>query len=265
MSDAIAISGTRRAIKELVDGTIRVQIDVDPQFRKAFFELFPDIDMAVALAPLQTITPSQVSREALAHFISASEAGEGGGGTGTGTGQAPDQSRAPGPPNELARVLHAGGYFLDPRLWAAVEEAKLYSQYRHKGWIEGMACCFKDITGRVEGHKGDVCAHHTPSAALPASGRGPTPHKVPDWYTVPLCHHHHRNWAHGSATREEKQLLVEWARKQAAGQMKACMKQFLGLESLHDLTAEEWRRWSETIGYTWRPGDELAAAMEGKY
>lgn len=48
-----AISGTRRAIKELVDGTVRVQIDIDPQFRKRFFEMFPDIDMPVALAPLR--------------------------------------------------------------------------------------------------------------------------------------------------------------------------------------------------------------------
>lgn len=47
-----AVSGTRRAIKELADGTVRVQVDIDPRFRKAFFELFPDIDSPVALAPL---------------------------------------------------------------------------------------------------------------------------------------------------------------------------------------------------------------------
>ena len=47
-----AVSGTRRAIKELVDGTIRVQVDIDPRFRKVFFELFPDIDAPIALAPL---------------------------------------------------------------------------------------------------------------------------------------------------------------------------------------------------------------------
>lgn len=49
-----AVSGTRRAIKELVDGTIRVQVDIDPQFRKQFFDLFADIDMRVALAPLRS-------------------------------------------------------------------------------------------------------------------------------------------------------------------------------------------------------------------
>lgn len=47
-----AISGTRRALKELVDGTIRVQIDIDPRFKAEFHKLFPTIDMPVALAPL---------------------------------------------------------------------------------------------------------------------------------------------------------------------------------------------------------------------
>jgi hypothetical protein len=47
-----AVSGTRRAIKELVDGTIRLSVDISPVDRKAFFDLFPDIDMPIALAPL---------------------------------------------------------------------------------------------------------------------------------------------------------------------------------------------------------------------
>lgn len=50
---ARAISGTRRAFKELVDGTLRVQIDVDPEHRKDFLRLFSEIDMRVAIAPLK--------------------------------------------------------------------------------------------------------------------------------------------------------------------------------------------------------------------
>lgn len=46
------ISGTRRGMKELVDGTIRVQIDIDPIHRADFFAAFSRIDMPVALAPL---------------------------------------------------------------------------------------------------------------------------------------------------------------------------------------------------------------------
>lgn len=49
---ASAVSGTRRQIRELVDGTIRVQIDLDPDCREDFLRLFPNIDARVALAPL---------------------------------------------------------------------------------------------------------------------------------------------------------------------------------------------------------------------
>lgn len=49
-----AIPGTRRQFRELVDGTIRVMIDIDPPYRKAFLDAFGEIDMAVALVPLAT-------------------------------------------------------------------------------------------------------------------------------------------------------------------------------------------------------------------
>ena len=47
-----AISATRRQMKEMADGTIRVQVDIDPAFRAAFLQAFPSIDMPIALAPL---------------------------------------------------------------------------------------------------------------------------------------------------------------------------------------------------------------------
>ncbi len=58
----LAVIGTRRAIKELVDGTIRVQVDIDPAHRKQFFDSFGEIDMPVALAPLNpaALSPAPV-------------------------------------------------------------------------------------------------------------------------------------------------------------------------------------------------------------
>lgn len=55
----LAISGTRRAMKELVDGTIRVQVDIDPECRAAFLTLFPEIDTRVAIAPLRSEAKAQ--------------------------------------------------------------------------------------------------------------------------------------------------------------------------------------------------------------
>lgn len=50
MPDAVA--GVRRAVRELVDGTLRVTIDIEPRDRKDFWTLLPDIDSPVALAAL---------------------------------------------------------------------------------------------------------------------------------------------------------------------------------------------------------------------
>ncbi len=47
-----AIVATRRTYKELVDGTLRIQFDVEPKDKAAFLALFPNIDMPCALAPL---------------------------------------------------------------------------------------------------------------------------------------------------------------------------------------------------------------------
>jgi hypothetical protein len=53
VSERSVIAATRRAYKELVDGTLRVQLDIDPMFKADFLRLFPEIDMPVALAPLR--------------------------------------------------------------------------------------------------------------------------------------------------------------------------------------------------------------------
>lgn len=55
MTDAAnpAVPATRRTMRELVDGTIRVQLDIDPLHRKAFLDQFSAIDMPVAIVPLK--------------------------------------------------------------------------------------------------------------------------------------------------------------------------------------------------------------------
>ena len=53
MEDITAVEGTRRTVKELSDGTLRVVIDVEPMDKKKFLELFPEIDTPIAMAPLK--------------------------------------------------------------------------------------------------------------------------------------------------------------------------------------------------------------------
>lgn len=54
MSDDLpaVISGTRRQIRELADGTLEIKIHIDPRFKADFHRLFPAIDTPVAIAPL---------------------------------------------------------------------------------------------------------------------------------------------------------------------------------------------------------------------
>lgn len=53
MEDEVrVISGTRRQVRELVDGTLEVKFHVDPRFKADFHRLFPNIDTPVAIAPL---------------------------------------------------------------------------------------------------------------------------------------------------------------------------------------------------------------------
>jgi hypothetical protein len=51
-SEVCVISGTRRKVQELADGTLRVLVDIDPRFKADFHRLFPSIDTPCALAPL---------------------------------------------------------------------------------------------------------------------------------------------------------------------------------------------------------------------
>jgi hypothetical protein len=71
-----AVSGTRRAFKELADGTIRVQVDVEPSQRAAFFALFGEIDMPIALAPLAADFDLQVVEEEPAPEVEKPKGGE---------------------------------------------------------------------------------------------------------------------------------------------------------------------------------------------
>lgn len=67
MDDSAAVIGTRRSFKEMVDGTLRVQIDIEPQHKSLFFRLFTEIDTKVVLARLAdaAFTPaSQATEEA---------------------------------------------------------------------------------------------------------------------------------------------------------------------------------------------------------
>lgn len=259
-----AISGTRRAIKELVDGTIRVQIDVDPAFRKAFFDLLPDIDMPVAIAPLRTDTPPAGGRAVRALGgeggtapVESPSGGENTSGdaavgveaAGANTGHGHSQPRAAG--RTLAQHLHVSGYFRARPLWLALHNAGLYSVQAHKRHLESSPCAGPTF---IPGHvcEGDVCAHHCNSASIADAGKAlqpEAPHKPPHWYAIPACVRFH-TWAHSStgALREDKARMLEHAVALMSDQAKAFTKDYLGVESLSGITLEALHAFEAEVG-----------------
>ncbi|WP_292992566.1 hypothetical protein [Nitrosomonas sp.] len=213
-NEAIAVSGTRRSMKELVDGTIRVQIDIDPVYRELFFKLFGQIDMPVAIAPMVINSPilSPVHEEQ----------------------RKPDKKEA----NYLAQSMHRDGYFRNPKLWDAMEEKGLYTQEMHKVYVQSLPCCGIKFAPHIKPCDGDVVMHHVKTSANSGVRIKPL-----HWYGVPLCCKHHMTWAHGShkgsASHEDRHdVMLPHAVGLTADRIKAAFKDSLGLESLSEITQE---------------------------
>lgn len=213
-NEAIAVSGTRRSMKELVDGTIRVQIDIDPVYRELFFKLFGQIDMPVAIAPMVINAPIQapVQEEQ----------------------RKPEKKEA----NYLAQSMHRDGYFRNPKLWDAMEEKGLYTQEMHKVYVQSLPCCGIKFAPHIKPCDGDVVMHHVKTSANSGVRIKPL-----HWYGVPLCHKHHMTWAHGShkgsASHEDRHdVMLPHAVALTAERINAAYKDSLGLESLSGITQE---------------------------
>lgn len=161
----------------------------------------------------------------------------------------PAESQAGGRTIGLAEHLHRAGYFRNIKLWEALDVADVYTQAEHKEWVESQHCYFRHADygvcagpAMVSRDAMVVCAHHVTGAALPAAGKGSNPRKPPHWFTLPMCDGHH-TWVHNKdCTREDKERLVVAAVDMMAGQAKAAVKLYLGLDSLANATLEQLNR-----------------------
>lgn len=51
--EQVTINGTRKAFKEMADGTLRVQIDIEPYHKAQALKYLSEIDMPVVIVPLK--------------------------------------------------------------------------------------------------------------------------------------------------------------------------------------------------------------------
>lgn len=136
-------------------------------------------------------------------------------------------------PNRLAQKMHVDGYFRNPKLWDAMEDAGIYTQDDHKRFVESIPCYGVGNVSHIL-CQGDVCAHHVKKANNSGVGIKPK-----HWYIVPLCYNHHMNWAHGShansASHEDREKMLTCAVSLTADRMKQKIKEYLGLESFSEI------------------------------
>jgi hypothetical protein len=157
--------------------------------------------------------------------------------------QSVDQDKEP---NRLAQAMHKDGYFRNPKLWIALEEADIYTCDQHKLFIESQPCCGIKFAQHIE-CQGDVVWHHVKTAANSGVGIKPL-----DWFTVPLCNAHHMTWAHGShkgsATHEDRHdVLLPFSVSLSADQAKEMFKKTLGIASLSEVTLDLLNAFEEEV------------------
>lgn len=199
-----ALIVTRRPAKEMADGTLRVQIDVEPNDRRAFLDMFPDNGDPIAVAAL--------SKEAIiAHQQGVAFA-------------EPPAKKSKGNHGDFAQWLVQSGFFRRPDVWKLAGIDKDYTE-----WLKQQKCCIgtKDCDG-------DVVPAHVRRIA-DGSGTG----IKPEYAAIPLCNGHHQlqhqkgeSAIGGKEFCDRKRIVFvsEWA--------KVCMKAQLEIESLAALSPQ---------------------------
>lgn len=208
IEEITAISGTRKAIKEMADGTLRIQIDIEPRDKRLFHKLFPDIDMPVAIAPLKPVA------EGLQHA-----------------------STLPGGMNEIkskygqqAKELRQSSFFRRPEVWRAVGTDKEFLD-----WLKTQDCAAN------RPHSGDVVPAHVRRV-----GNGSGTGIKPEYSAIPLCDMHHQ-WQHrgGESAFESREwfdkkrieYLVKWCWE--------TLKTELSYDSWSNVPPWELLKWAE--------------------
>jgi hypothetical protein len=154
-----ALIVTRRPAKEMADGTLRVQIDVEPNDRRMFLDMFPDNGDPIAVVKLdpETVRKHQ-NQTAFAEVEKKPEKGDQG---------------------QFARWLVSSGFFRNPKVWKFCGTDDEFCE-----WVKQQRCVIYSIAD--DRCDGDIVAAHVRRVA---SGAG-TGIK-PEYAVVPLCNKHH--------------------------------------------------------------------------
>jgi len=181
-----AISGTRRQYKEMADGTLRVQIDIDPAFKKIFLELFPTIDMPVAIAPLRADFERIITGIDLAIPNGEETVSYGPGG---------EIRRVQNKPyGKEAAELYRIGFFYNPKVLEAIGTDAEFLE-----WIRQQPCAMTGEFDRNEDGQGNFI-ERCEAAHFRAIADGAGAGLKPPYSAIPLVHAWHEGqsrWGYG--------------------------------------------------------------------
>lgn len=179
-----ALIVTRRPAKEMADGTLRVQIDVEPNDRRRFLDLFPDNGDPIAVVALE---PDAVRNHQQQHaFAQPKPKGEFGG---------------------FAQWLVQSGFFRRLDIWKACGSDAEFLE-----WVKTQPCAHKD-----RDCAGDIVAAHV-RRIQDGAGTG----IKPEYAAIPLCDAHHKQQhQHGESAlggtgwfdRMRVKTVETWARE----------------------------------------------------
>ena len=166
MSITMAVSATRRQIRELVDGTLEVKLHIDPSQKRDFLDTFPDIDMPVALAPLVPVA------EGMQNLVDIYE-------------KPVLDAMNDNPMTQVlnlygqqAKELRLSAFFRRPEVWRAIGTDQEFLD-----WLKTQDCSAGALLCT---HGGDIVPAHVRRIANGA-GMG----IKPEYSAIPLCNNHH--------------------------------------------------------------------------
>lgn len=151
---------TRRPAKEMADGTLRVQIDVEPNDRRTFLDMFPDNGDPICVVRLN---PEAVKAHQQQTAFAEPE---------------PEKPKK-GEQGQFARWLVSSGFFRNPKVWQFCGSDDEFLE-----WLKKQSCAIGPIAG--DRCDGDVVPAHVRRIA---SGAGTA--KKPEYSAIAACNKHH--------------------------------------------------------------------------
>lgn len=208
-----AIIAIRRPYRELSDGTLRVQLDIEPADKVNFLRMFPGAGDAVVLAKIT----DAAQREALMAAATKPDFGDD------------------------ARILRQSAFFRTPEVWRALGTD---DDFRRWCWTQPCAFDTSTMDPLDRKHEGDVVFCHVLRIANGA-GKG----IKPQYSGIPGCHKHHQmQHQYGESVVGGKEYLDRQRIVHVQRWAWDTLKRRIGVESMKQADPARVLQWAEEHG-----------------